>query len=82
MSGSDGTGMLIVTVEDIIYNPGGTLMIDDSHSSPSGSGRKLQVKKRKFDMMDTAKSNSKSIKHCFGTVINGADLMHRKSQYF
>ena len=39
--------MLLVTVEDIVYNPGAAHMVDSSASDNSGSPRRLQVKRRR-----------------------------------
>ena len=48
-TGDHGNGLLVVTVEDIIYNLGTAHILDTSRSDPTGaaSSRKLQVKKRK-----------------------------------
>ena len=56
MSGLNGTGMMIVTVEDIVYNPGTAHILADSSAatgSTSSPGRRLQVRKRKRDAKDT-----------------------------
>ena len=57
MTGAGGTGLLMLTVEDIVYSPGSTLMVDESRISPGSSGRKLQVRKRKYGTADTADDN-------------------------
>ena len=48
LTGSAGSGMLILTVEDIIYNPGATHISAESNNNEANSShRRLQVKKRK-----------------------------------
>ena len=47
MTGSNGSGFLIVTVEDIVYNPGTTHVLADSKEDTGGLQRRLQVRKRK-----------------------------------
>ena len=53
MSGAGGTGMLIITVEDIVYNPGTAHIVADSSSPTSVPSRRLQVRKRRKLMDDT-----------------------------
>lgn len=56
ITGMDATGLLIITVEDITYNPGAS-HVDESRSEPApGSGRKLQVKKRRRTALDAGPS--------------------------
>ena len=59
MSDTKNCGTLIVTVEDIVYNPGANLALDDSRTSPT-SNRKLQVKKRKFGEIAVAQKGMRN----------------------
>lgn len=54
MTNSDGTGILILTVEDIVYNPGTAHVLVDSRADTNSSPRRLQVKKRKRVAVDNS----------------------------
>ena len=60
--GVNGTSMLIITVEDIVYNPGAAHIVDStrSDSSVSASPRRLQVRRRKraADALDSSPLSS------------------------
>ena len=43
---SNGSSILVVTVEDIVYNPGSMLILADAKPDSSVSPRRLQVRKR------------------------------------
>ena len=47
MTGLNGSGILIVTVNDIVYNPGTAHIHADSQPDAAISPQKLQVRKRK-----------------------------------
>ena len=66
MSGTNGTGMLIVTVEDIVYNPGSTHIVADSKEESSASPRRLQVRKRKRVAEESKGMLHMSIVHVIG----------------
>ena len=47
-TGTDGSGMLILTVDDIVYNPGTAHILADSKEDTSNSSpRRFQARKRK-----------------------------------
>ena len=50
MTAAGGSGLLMVTIEDIVYNPGSAVIMDDIQTSPSS--RRLQVKKRTSGDLD------------------------------
>ena len=45
-SQSNGSGMLILTVEDIVYNPGTVHILADPKDETGGASRRLHVKRK------------------------------------
>ena len=52
-TGVGGTGLMIVTVEDIVYNPGTTHILDESSSGANASPKCPRVRKRKRNSDDS-----------------------------